>query len=282
MVKRRRLSDLYVTGKPASIGADTGEPVEVWLQKLNELDRNTAIRRASAAQARYQIDVDDEQSDTFNAALAEVHDLDRDQAITMAIAEDVSRVRARVEAERAMDEETWGKNGYLQGLVDAWIGNEDSEGLAATFQEQPEDPEAVRVKGELDRFEQEVYGLVSAQVDALRRDLQETPEDRLYRLAAKALLKGRSDQAFLAEYTRQTLYLGVREPDDHGRRYFSTLAEYDDLPDKVRLELTAKYNDMTVEPAEGKGSRATPGSSASSEASDEGTPSPSGPEAADA
>ena len=57
-MKRRRLGDLYVRGRELAPDDGSGEPVKIWVAKLNEVDREAALRRANATKARYLIDID--------------------------------------------------------------------------------------------------------------------------------------------------------------------------------------------------------------------------------
>jgi hypothetical protein len=114
-VKRRRLGDLYIRGKMLEPNDGTGEPVKVWMAKLNEIDREAAMRRANAVKARFLIDADDEESETFISMYSEVRELDdREDLVAYVIAEDLSKARRRVEAQRSGDDESWGKDDYFE------------------------------------------------------------------------------------------------------------------------------------------------------------------------
>jgi hypothetical protein len=265
-MKRRRLSDLYVIGKKVELDDGTGEPVVVWLQKLNSIDRESCMRRSMAAKAQFLMKADDETGEVFEAAYATMRDeTDHRELVRLIIAEDAAHYRQRVEAELFADEEGWGKENYLQGLVDSWIGDDANPGLAAAQAEDPEDPDAKRVLAEIERFENEVSERVKVHADQLERDWEDTPKETLWRKAAHRILELRAADIFNREFERQQLFYCVREPDEHGKRYFGTLTEVDDLDDTVRATLTRHYSNLIVDSAEGKGSRATPSSSNSSD-----------------
>lgn len=280
-VKKRRLSDLYVRGREVAPTDGYGEPVKVWLNKLNEIDRETCLRRASAAKARFLIGSDDEDSDAFAAMYAETRDIgERDELIFFLIAEDLQRSRRRIEAEIAADEETWGKEDYLQGLIDAWIGDDENPGLSTTMLEDPDDPEAKRVSDELDRYQNAINAELTAEEARLRKDWEEVDLDVLRRKVAHRLLELRAGEEFIREYRRQQIFFAVREPVDHRKRYFRSVSEVDDLDEELRQFLTEQYESLLVPPLEGKDSPAPAGSSNSPEPIKE-TPEPSGPEDAD-
>jgi hypothetical protein len=283
-MKRRRLGDLYVLGKELVVNDGQGESVTVWIHKLNDIDRDAVIRRANAVKARHLIDAGNEDSEVFQSAWGQVREYDdRDALVAVVIADEVVKYRRRVEAELGENEETWGKDNYLQGLVDAWFGDEHNEGLTYTHITHPDDPEVVRVMGELNRFSQEVTKRVTDEADRLEREWAEVPDDKLWNKAAHRLLERRADEVFTKEFERQQMFYAVREPEDHKKRYFGTIDEVDDLPDKIRHQIQWAYNEIIVDPHEAKDSPATQASSSSSEPpAAETSPEPSGLEVANA
>jgi hypothetical protein len=274
------LSDLYVRGKEMAFTDGRGESVTVWLAKPSSIDSESIRRRAQAAKARYQIGADDEESDEYLASYSVVRDhTDHDRAVDILIGEDLLRSRERIEAQYATDEATWGKDGYLQGLHDSWVGTDEEPGLAKTLQEDPEDPDVVRVKAELERFEAEVLKAVEQEEQRLRRDWDGVDLHIVWRKTAHVLVKRRADELFVREFRRQQLFYSVRQLDDHTKRYFGTLAELDELDETIVGQLTAAINVLLVDATEGKDSPATPDSSSSSEPPPE-TSQPSGLEVA--
>lgn len=281
-MRKRRLSDLYVRGKEIQIDDNTGDPVTVWLQKLNEVDRESVLRRAHAAKARFLIDADNEESDAFHAQYDKAREFgERAGLISLIVANDVAKARVRIEAQLATNEDTWGKDNYLQGLVDAWLGDDHNPGLVHTAEEDPDDPEATRVKAEINRYEAEVAEAVKAEVAAHEADWEQRTDDQCWRAAAHKLVERDGENAFSLAYQRQVLFYSVREPKDHTQRYLGTVAEVDDLDDQIRAHIIEQFNALMVPPAEGKDLRASPDSSLSS-ASPEETPESSGLEAATA
>lgn len=274
-MKRRRLSDLYVRGKELSVSDGEGEPVKVWLAKMNELDRESALRRANAAKAKFTLTSENEESEAFAAAYAEIRDLsDREEVTLFIIADEVAQARRRLESEALTDEEGWGKNDYLAGLLDAWQGDEDNRGLAEVQAEDPEDPEAKRVWGEIQRFHDEITKSTEMETERLLKDFELTDIEALRRKATHRLLEMQSVETFVREYRRQQIFYAVREPDNRHKRYFGTVAEIEDIDDELRDFLLEQYDGLVVERREGKGSPQLEDSSNSSELEDES----SGPE----
>jgi hypothetical protein len=281
---RRRLGDLYVRGQETSLDDGSGEPVVFWLQKLNEIERDSVMRRASAAKARFALAAEQEEGEIFVAALGSMREyIDRQGQINIVIAEDAGKIRERIEAQLSLDEDGWGKDDKIKSLADAWTGDIETPGLAAAFAEDPNDPEAIRVKGELDAFEADVDRKVEQERADLVRDWETTPDNELELEATRVLLKRQASDAFMREYYRQHIFYSVRELDDHHKRYFGVIGEIDDLDDQVRKFLEDQCIAMIVGPSEGKASPPTPLSSISSETPSEPETAPaSGPVAATA
>lgn len=280
-VKRRRLSDLYVVGRPVTVGEDTPEPVEVWLQKINPVQNEDALRRANAARVRTRSQAKDTESEEYLDAVANIRDFaTRETLIDLAIAEELRLRRSRIEAECAAEDE-WSTDDYLQGLVDAWEGSPDNPGLKERWAEDHDDPEAARVKSEIDRFEEKVKGLVDAERADLERDYENTPEEDILQKAVERVLEQRALTAFIIEYENWQLYYSVRDPDKHADLYFLNIEEVRSLEDKTKEVLLAHYRELAVEQTEGKDSPGTPGSSPSSEQPEQAeTELSSGPQAA--
>lgn len=277
--KRRKLSDLYVRGRELAPNDGAGDPIKIWLNKLNEVDRESCIRRANAAKARYVMEADDEDSEAFAAMYAEARDVrTRDELISFLVVDDLQAAKRRHEAEIGADEESWGKEDHLQGLVDAWIGDDENPGLSQTIVEDPDDPEANRVSAELDRFEAEVRAEVEAERQRLVKDYEDVDLEALRRQVAHKLVELKASEEFIREYRRQQVFYSVREPNDHRKRHFSTVADVDDLDDELRTYLIEQYETLLVPPDEGKDSPPEGSSSNSSVAPAAEEAAPSGHE----
>jgi hypothetical protein len=267
---RRRLGDLYVRGEEINVDDGSGAPVKAWIQKLNELERDAVLRRSSAKKARFELEAEHQESEQFVATLGSLREfVDHEGLISIAIAEDMLRFRQRTEAQMTEDEDGWGKDNKITELIDEWTGSTDSPGLAAAYAEDENDPNALRVKGEIEAFEADLERAVTAERDRLVAEWESASEADLARKAARDVLKRRAGEEFIREWNRQQVFYAVREPDDHHRRYFGTLQEVDDLDDRIRELLESKCNQLFMDNQEGKDSPATPALSISSESTPE-------------
>lgn len=279
MVKRRRLTDLYVTGKEVTVNDDSGEdPIVVYLQKLNPMDNEQALRKAGAARSRILSWGKNPDSDEFLSVESEVWDIkERDTLIEYLIQEDLSNKYASTEAELAAEDE-WSKDNYFQGLRDAWEG-----GLAEEWAADPEDADAKRVQSELKRFDDRVSERVEQEAEHLRSQWRDIPEHELRSEVTGKFVKMRADMEWLREFRKCELWLSTREAENHKKLYFQNRAEVDMLDPQIFGRLMAEYEQLTVDVQEGKDSPETPASSPSSDQSEkEETERSSGPVKANA
>lgn len=258
--RRRRLTDLYVVGKSVTVADEHGN-VDVWVQKLNPLESDNAIRMASAERATKIAAAKDKTTVDWRAAYSDIVEFaSREDMVNLAIRNDVILVRTRVELETAAQEE-WSKDDYLQGLIDSW--DDRFRDLYATT---PDDPEAKQVFAELERYDAQVNDLVESEINQLVRDQEGVSDEDLRERGIEQLLEQRATRAFVDEFEIQQLMFSVREAEDHGNYYFDDRREVLALHPKVREQIERAYREISVEPTEGKDLPAPAGSSPSSEA----------------
>lgn len=259
MPTKRRLEDLYVLGKEETFDDGTGDPITVWLQKLNPIDTSTALRRAAAARARVQAVRTEPDSDEYMALRLEMSEIkDALTYITYLMGEPEMRITERSEAMLAAEEE-WAKDGYLTGLKDLW-----QESLQTVYAVTPEDPDARRVFAELQRFNDAATLLAEEELAVIRDELEAETDEDLETKVFDRLISYHGNSAWLDEFRRVELWLGVREGDDHKKRYFTQRDEVDVLSGEVLGRLLGSFQLLTVDVTEGKGSEETPSSSDSS------------------
>lgn len=261
MPKRRRLSDLYVVGKEVTF-TDPDGSLSVWVQKLNQVEHETAYRTANAKRARTFAAYADNQSDEHQGLWSEIEEMALEDIIELLAQSQMASKRPALEAEIEAEEE-WSKDNYLQGLQDAWDG-----GLSDAFSKNPEDPDAKRVFAELQRFMEAVDERVSGETERIRKDLKGQAEPELKKQMFQSNVRLQADLAWLQEFRRCEIWLSVRESDNHRERYFESRAEVDDLTKEVLDGLGAAYREISVDVVEGKASEETPSSSTPSESAD--------------
>ena len=252
---KRRLAALYVVGEEVSFDdPDGGKPITVWLQKLNTVEKDKVVRKANAQRQavltlkkRPQSDGDvkpfvDEVVNNFN---------ERDLMIEFLEAEDINNLRNKKEAEIAASSE-WSDESYLEGLVDAWDGQDGEAGLRDVWIHEPDDPEAQRVYNELDRFAKQVEKEMEKPLKRIHDDYLETSDEELSQLLVNKAIEVQADMRWIEVYRRAELVYAVRDPEDHTVRIFDSFEDIGGLQPEVFNDLSAAYRELTVEPAEGK------------------------------
>lgn len=262
MAVKRRLEDLYIVGREVSIDDGTGDPVVVWMQKLNPVELNSVMRSANAARARVRSVRADKTSDEYMALWLDVLDWeDKAGLIEYLIAEQIMRIQERCEAQLEAEEE-WSKDNYLQGLRDAW-----ETGLSERHVLEPDDAEATRVLAELTRFATAAEEMGADDIALARAEMEAQPMEALQEQAMDRVIAYRSNASWLEEFHRAELLYGIRETSNHKTRYFTDRTQLDLLSGAVLGQLFAEYATLSLDVTEGKDSEETPTSSDSSEQS---------------
>lgn len=260
MPVKRRLEDLYVIGREVTIDDGTGDPVSVWMQKLNPVELNSVMRIANAARARIRSVRSDKDSDEYQSLWLDVLDWKhKEDLVEYLIAEQVMRIQERCEAQLAAEEE-WEKDGYLQGLRDAW-----EDGLNERHAADPTDIEAKRVLAEITRFAETAEANGADDIALARAEMETRPMEALQEQAFERVIDYRANSLWLEEFHRAELLYGVRDPDNHKTYYFTQRAQIDSLSAAVLGQLFQAYAELSVDVIQGKDSAVTPNSSGSSE-----------------
>jgi len=260
---KRRLEDLYVVGKEVTFDDGRGEAVTVWLQKLNPVELNTALRRANAARSRVKSVRSDQDCDEYRDYWLEVQDFERKEDLVDYLSgEGILRIQDREEAKLAATDE-WSKDGYIQGLRDAWV-----DGLSDRHLIEP-DEESERVWAEVQRFAAEAEVNAQPDIEAMRAEHAAKDMDLLREEAMERVLAYHANAAWLEEFHRCELWKGVRDPKNRKAYYFDSRDQIDNLSAMVLNRLISEYSALSVDVTEGKDSEETPSSSNSSAPVDE-------------
>lgn len=250
MPKVRKLSDLYVVGQEVTLDDGDGA-IKVWVQKMSPIDHETALRRANARRAgvlSMNRMKDESNTEDRNVLLNQLYDLapDTDSVIDFLVADKVSRLVAAREDELASEEE-WSKDDYIQGLRDSW--NDD---MYERFVTDPDDEEALGVKNEIDRFNKTLEKILEGEKRSARKEFVGWTEEKLVNKALEKMVESEADMAWLGEYRKCELWLGVRVDEKTKLRYFDKREEIDQLSAQVLSELMQAYQGLNVDVIEGK------------------------------
>lgn len=249
--KKRRLTDLYVVGKPLVFDEDSDDPIEVWLSKLSPVQQRDAADNATGARAKLlslkmNPDSDPRQVAVFQEQLSDLGVNDRDSKIEFLMVPKVQEARAAAQA-RIAGEEKWSDNDYLNSLQSAW-----NDGLADKFAKDEEDEEAKRVYDELIAFTDAVEEAVEEERDVIRVEFTHFSDEELDTEVLNRAIDAEADFAWVNEFSRWQIFYATREPSDHKALYFDTRSEVDELDPKITNRILEEYNAMVVDPVEGK------------------------------
>lgn len=259
-MKKRRLTDLYVVGKEFSIDDGSGDPITVYLRKLNPVEQEDAMRRSNALRAAVFAQAKDAASLVHATLQLFLDDLKtKDDFVELLVTEKVAERSQAVEAEVG-DEEKWSKDDYLQGLKDAWATE-----MMRRYMENNEDGEAKAVFDAIQEYTEEVAKAMDHVDEEVRADYNGRSEEELRDMAYENQLRYEANLAWVKEYRRCEIWMSVRESKESKDRYFETREEVDELDQRVFVELMSEYRSMTVEPIEGKSLPVIPASSTQSE-----------------
>jgi hypothetical protein len=275
---KRRLTDLWVVGRELTLDDGGGDPITVWIQKLNSAEANEANRKCDAARARVIAGRADEDSDGWRAIQGSVRDYAQgniEVLVEFLLMEERNKIARSVEARVAAEEE-WSKDNLLQGLRDAW--NDDLERRWLEDDTHEADMEATRCKEELDRFVAQMTEIVDNEVEVIHDAWAHQSVGELELRMGLRLLDIEGNQAWMKELYSCQIYFGTRHPDRKKVRYFESRDEVDTLSLEAYAALHNAFDTLEVDAAEGKDLPAPTDSSPSSEAQGEAETEPvSGP-----
>ena len=248
---RQKLSSLYVVGKDVEFEDSDGNRFSVWLQKLSPIQKEAVVRRANARrQAVLAVKRRPQQDESVKPFVDQVlaDFSERDLMIEFLEAEDINNEREKREAEIAANDE-WSKDGYLDGLLDAWEGDLNYKDAWIA---DPNAPEPKRVKEELSRFADEVEKAMETARRRIHRDYEDISDDELVEKLVEKAIDVQADIRWLETFRRGELQMSVRYPDDHNELVFKEYEDLENLQSEVLEALFAAYGEIQVNISEGK------------------------------
>ncbi len=273
------LRDLYKTQNQIAI-SDGVNTVPVVVRKISPLQKEKAQRRANAAQAIRKRAKNDRDSEDYLSQLNQVQEVfgeAREQLLIVVVDEAMALESQQIQARIMYDEDSeWAKDDYLQSLLDSW-----DNGMGQRFTDDPDDIDAAKVYAEIERFTTQV----EAEVEEARGrmedewDLSGTP--KLQEKVAEILLDRQALTLWHKEFIAARTYYSVRKVSDWRELYFDSIDEVLELDERTLQELVDAYDEISVDPIEGKDSPPAQSSSPQPELDEKAATGPSGPETAD-
>lgn len=256
--KTRKISDLFRRGEELELN-DGQYNAKVWLQKLNPIESETAVRRANAARAKFMLSVADRESETYLSLLNEVVDYTPQELVEFLAAQDIAQRMEALESEYA-ETKDWNKDDYLQGLNDAWTDELEERYLTSQAEGIP-DPEAEKCFEELTSYQKGLEQLLLAEQETATLVYQNRTSEELRDQVVERMFKLQADVAWLGEYRKCEIWMGTRVSKTDHTKAFEQRREIDDLPAETINLLVEGFLGLSVPVLEGKGSQATATSS---------------------
>lgn len=265
LARLHRVTDLFENGRELVLQDDGGEPVVLWIAKLNTFQRGEAQRDGQAARARREAALT-EDSDEIRAVLTRLSGMTRDEVTTYLIESQRPEARLAARDDVLAEPEWYERRGLLERAYSLQDANPPTEEEAAQLEQLEEefgaaigeatDKRLAEVRDELDELE----------LEALNRRYIDVWRDNV---GANALYQ---------EFQRAELYYSIRDcsatrrPDgyyDHGscthQRLLTSRAAVNELPQELLTRVQRVMQQMNMAPSDAGFSDAPESSSASSE-----------------
>lgn len=283
MAQRETLADLYKAGDVYPIvqvdDDDTVvKTIHVWVQKLLPKDHQAVMNRSNAARAKVMAETRDHDSDLYLMLVQGVHDLGDDPApiierlANIRVAERIETIQAEIDFGEHSE---WAKEGYLRGLQDAWNGDETVRGLKETWQhaqagDDSVDPERVaeanRIWDELTRYLACIETAQAAEIDAAKRYFETESLDSLRAMLIEEECKHAGNLAWATAFKLNRLFHSTFDAAPDGvdgegnqkwkatnRRHFDDFESLENSHDRIKAQLLAAVEDISLDGTAVKG-----------------------------
>lgn len=247
-MKRRlkRLTDLFQFGRTVHLGEDeNGDPVVVWLQKLNASQRQECISDGQFASGKVQLGLTEE-SDKIALLRTQLATSSEEEKISFIIGPELpDAYRGAYDDVHAM--EYWQENLHL---IDRGPLTEDGEDL-----NEEETEEFARLNA---RYSSDLENALERRVDDVRQEWKGRPDDELDEAFLEAFRRSQGSEAFQEAFRWTQLYFSVRdchavsrengrwdhEKCAHSRLFDSRQDVKDSLPQEVIDLLLREYEEI--------------------------------------
>lgn len=230
---RQRINNLLIKGKQVHLGSDENGPVYVWVQALNSMQHEEAVRDGAMALARARL-LYQAGNDQYDSLLSELELADKDDLIAGII----STVRIADVWAKAQDDlhadERWSDSGKLD-LIER--GDQAiSDGLEMSDEE-------LKALSELNiQYQNDWREYADTRVGLMKQELAGTPKQLLIDEYIKAWVSMRTAREQIQEYETTCIYYALRfceaknskdhsSCNNHSERWFDSRKEVRDGPD---------------------------------------------------
>ena len=245
---KERLKKLYEVGKLVTFTDEAGD-FSIWLQKISPIQDKEAGRASLAPRAKVLAllkEKDNPERLMYDDLLESWGLSDRDSRIRFIISPEIQKAQLTAEAQVAAEKD-WSENDYLDSLQEAW-----NSGLRERYSEDPNDEEACKVYDILLRYTEQVEKLVNKEIEELSEAYASRDDGYIKDKLIDLLIEHRAGQEQLAEYNQWLVYYAARNHENNDEFFFDNKDEPLELGKELYARLLEEYNEMTIDPIEGK------------------------------
>lgn len=202
------------------------DDIVVWVQPPNPLQREQALREASAKRARAVVRAKkDPDSDYALDSRAFAAELETDELIEFVL--DLDEAERQQEAQRdVLGEEEWEDFTELQDAMRQYYDQGEPEG---------EEWEAL-LRRDIE-FGRQVAQRARDLEEQSRESFKYVPRDDLEERAFDKRVEMSANQDFMAEYERWMLFYACRDPENKQVQFFESVEELRSMPEEVQVAL---------------------------------------------
>lgn len=257
MDQRRRLSDLYSRGKVFPVLDENGnEALRVYVRKMTPADAEVSYLKASARRAAVlSLGKEETASEMVITLQGQLDMFTRDNLVEWRTTAALVERRPEAEAEVAFQDE-WADENYLFSLQER-VTQPDFQ---AKVEETPDDPEVIRIKAELERYEVAVEDKMKVIEGDVRYEFEQHSEAQLRKAILDTMIQAQADSTWLAEFQRCQVWKCIFDAEKHDDPYFASREEVDQVQIEVLQQLFQFIDEVHVADSEGKDSPQTPAS----------------------
>lgn len=272
LAKFRRVTDLFVEGKEVVLEEpEDGEPILVWVNKLNSFEQDEARRDGNVGRARATLALDDPDSPESASFEGNLGVAGKDVLIRALI-----QLRTNEFYIAALDDIR---------TEDAWKDKIDlierGVALSADHPQPPSEEEVAQFEKLMGAYDERVVELSEERAEVYRKELVDENEEELKKRYMSSYRESLGTQGFLTEYRVSELFFALRDcqatqRDGNGRwdhsncgghraRLLEARSDVKDMPDALLALVRDALTDLAMSPRDAGNLDAPASSSASSE-----------------
>lgn len=237
---RKKLEDLWKTGKEYDLSPDNDGSAMVYIRKLGPTQQATAVRMANADRVRIKMLVDQPDDPKYLAIRDEIEELDREDKINQLALSEIAEERDKLEQELSEDPE-WSEGEKLQSLVDSWENGLLQEYLKG---EDRRSQESEEVFAEIKRFNDLIDSKLKGKIEEAERKYADMSDEAIDKKVIASRIDYEASLAWLRTFRMYQAMYGVQTLDR--KPLFECIADVESLPAELFARVADALIDLTT------------------------------------